>query len=309
MKHSRMTPKFFIEFHLLSCLNRLLPKLSHLQRRQFATILGCLMDQVFPYRKKVVMSNLAKAFPEKSSRWRKKISGKAYKYFARIYFDIFAGYRLSNARLDQMIHSENSEIIDRAISENRGVIIVLFHFGNWELIADWLARKGYSIAGVATPQYNSFTDKLVNDTRTRNGLRILPKGKRNTVRIFRYLKQNHLLYMVSDQHAGGQGTWVKFFNQWSSSFQGPIMFALRKKCPVILATCLFNEDGKYDLHFDRFSMKTPENLSDESKIRYLVQSYTNYFEEKIRQHPEQYYWFHRRWKKIPPAVLKELEQT
>ena len=190
------------------------------------------------------------------------------------------------------------------------MIIVLFHFGNWELIADWLARHGYTIAAVATPQFNPMVDRLVTQIRTRNGLRILPKGKRHTVRIFRFLKEDHLLYLVSDQFAGRQGVWVKFLNQWSSSFQGPALFALHKECPIVLGSCLLNERGHYDICFERLAMSISKDMDDESKIRFIVQSYTEYFEDKIRQCPDQYYWFHRRWKKpIPAEIRRELEQT
>ena len=303
----KIPPEYCIEYCVLFWLNRLLPRLSHLNRRRIATILGYFLYYVIPYRKKIVMANLTRAFPDESTIWRRQLARRSYIHFTRVYFDIFTNYQMSEQRFRQMIYRAYCVDLDEAIRREKGVVVLLFHFGNWELIADWLARNHYTVAAIAARLANPLTDSLVTEIRTRNGLKILPKGRRHTMKSFRFLKKSRILYMVADQNAGKWGIWVRFFNNWSSSFRGPVLFALRKKCPVLLATCLMDEKGRYNIRFDNFSMETPEGMGEDEKIKYLIQSYTRYFEDLIRAKPEQYYWIHRRWKtKVPESLTEEI---
>jgi KDO2-lipid IV(A) lauroyltransferase len=309
MSAAKITPGYRIEYFVLFWLNRLLFRLSHLSRRRIATILGYVFYFIFPYRKKIVMANLARAFPDESQAWRRRLARRTYIHFARVYFDIFATYQISDERFRQLIHRIDKVDLDQAVRQNKGVVILLFHFGNWELIADWLARNHYSVAAIAARLANPLADRLITETRTKNGVQVLPKGRRHTVKTYRFIRNDHLLYMIADQNAGKRGAWVRFFNQWTSSFRGPMLFALRKKCPVLLATCLMNERGKYDIRFNNFPMETPAGMSEEEKIEYLIQAYTRYFENLIRKNPDQYYWIHRRWKtKVPESLKKENRQ-
>ncbi|RKY62500.1 MAG: hypothetical protein DRP96_00125 [Candidatus Neomarinimicrobiota bacterium] len=305
MKTSRSTLSFRIEYFCLRGLTDLLPRLSHSARRRLAGVIGTFWYRILLYRRKTVRRNLMNAFPEQSPAWHKQIQRRCFQTIARIYLDIFAGFQLDNKSFQQMFNPIDLAPLETALKEGKGVLILSFHFGNWELAADWLVRQGYTLAAIAARLANPLADRLITAIRTRNGLQILPKGRRHTVRTFRFLRNNHLLYMISDQNAGRKGVWVRFFGQWASSFRGPALFALRKKCPVILTTCLMDRNGRYTIKFDKLSTDTPNSMNEDQKIQHLVQSYTSYFEKLIRENPEQYYWVHRRWKTKAPEYLKK----
>ncbi|HCL00556.1 MAG TPA: hypothetical protein DHW42_10695 [Candidatus Marinimicrobia bacterium] len=306
---STPTPHFqyYLEYFLLFWLKKLLPSISHSSRRCLATVTGNIIYTFFPFRRKIVRSNLRRAFPEKSARWHRQTARKCYINFANVYFDLFPVFLQPEDRFDQMIRVVNQEVVDDALQEKRGVLVVLFHFGNWELLADWFARKNYKIAAVAAHLKNPLAHQLIFDARTHNGLKLFRKSRKNNIEILRYLKKDHILYMIADQDARKNGIWIKFFNQWSSSFRGPVLFARRRECPVILGTCLLGKNGRYTIHFERIPMTVPEQFVEESDVHYLTQAYTNYFERIIRENPEQYYWFHRRWKTNVPEHITERE--
>lgn len=294
-----------IEYWFLFWLNRLLPRLSHRERRQLAKIIGLICAHIFPYRKRIIAGNLSRAFPDQSAGWHRSVIRRVYVHLATVYFDIFAGYQLRNDRFFPMIERVEATALEKALRRKRGVVIILFHLGNWELIADWLARRGYQIAAVAARLKNPLADRLVTEIRTRSGGKIFPKGRRYTLPTMRFIRADRLLYLIADQNAGRKGEWVKFFNQWTSSFRGPILFALRKNCPVLLGSCLLDERGRYQIRFEEFNPETSAATSEDSRINGLIQAYTRYFEDLIRLHPEQYYWIHRRWKTRPPRALIE----
>ena len=37
-------------------------------------------------------------------------------------------------------------------------------------------------------------------------------------------------------------------------------------------------------------------LNGSTSIETITQKYTNLLEEKVREHPDHYFWFHRKWK-------------
>lgn len=293
--------RYYLEYFCLFWLNKTVTGIIHSERYRLANILGWFGYYFVPYRKKVILANLRKAFPTQSSNWYRLIARKTYCHFAAVYLDICSIYELSNARFGQLISAVNPEVIDEALTERRGVVMVLFHFGNWEILVDWLARTGYPVAAVAASLKNRLVDRIIRQLRTRHGIQIIPKGKRGNLRLLRQLKDNHILYLLADQDARRNGIWIRFFNQWSSAFRGPILLASHRQSPVILATCLRESSGKYSIHFERFDTNLP--LGKISPIHYLIQKYTIYFERLISQYPEQYYWFHRRWKTKPPKEV------
>jgi len=293
--------RYYLEYFGLFWLKKILTGMAHSERYQLANILGLIGYYFVPYRKKVILANLRKAFPNQSNNWHRQIARKTYRHFAAVFLDICAVYELSAARFGQLISSVNPEVVDEALAEHRGSVMVLFHFGNWEIMADWLARAGYPIAAVAAHLKNRLIDRIIMQMRSRHGIQIIPKGKRGNLRLLRHLRDNHILLLLADQDARRNGIWIRFFNQWSSAFRGPILFASYRQSPVILATCLREASRKYSIHFERLDTSLPPG--NVSAVHYLTQKYTDYFECLISQQPEQYYWFHRRWKTKPPREV------
>jgi KDO2-lipid IV(A) lauroyltransferase len=301
MNQNNYPVRYYLEYFCLFWLKKILTGMTHSERYWLAKIFGWIGYFFIHYRKKVVFANLQKAFPAQSGNWYRHVARKTYCHFAAVYLDICSVYELSDVHFKQLISSVNPEVVDEALAEHRGLVMVLFHFGNWEIMADWLARAGYPIAAVAAPLKNRLVNRIILQMRTCHGMKIIPKGKRGNLRLLRQLKDNHILYLLVDQDARRNGIWIRFFKQWSSTFRGPILLASHRQSPVILATCLRETSRKYSIHFERLDTNLPPG--NVSAVHYLTQKYTNYFEHLICQQPEQYYWFHRRWKTKPPQEV------
>ncbi len=297
-----MSLRFYIEYWLIGILRGLLGRFSPRGRRCLAGIAGNMIYWFAPYRRATMHSNLRKAFPGKLPKWRRQIIRQCYLHFARVYFDFFPLYEAPAGKFDNLVECADQSVLDAALTHKRGVVLVLFHFGNWEVCADWFARHGYRIAAVAKKMKNPLADKLFLHTRTHNGLQILPKTKANSLRIWKYLRDENILYLLADQDARRNGIFVKFFGQWSSSHRGPALFALRQKAPLIAAHCLREANGKYLIRLKQIDTTIPPEQKGE-QFKYLTQQIASYFEELIRNCPEQYYWFHRRWKTQPPPDI------
>jgi len=293
---------FAVEYRLVKGLRRILRPLSTAFRRFIAGLVGNVMYLLLPYRRATVRTNLRRAFPEFDSKRRRILMRQCYVHFARVYFDFFPLYEASLEQFDALVECPDQEVIQKALIHKHGVVLVLFHFGNWEVCADWFARHGYQIGAVAKKMKNSLVDRLLLEARTHNGMQILYKAKTNSPRIWKFIHNQNILYLLADQDARRNGIFVKFFNQWSSSYRGPALFALRQKAPLIAGSCLLNSHGKYIIKLKEMNTGIPTEFKNEP-VTWLTQQIALHFEKQIRQCPEQYYWFHRRWKTKPPSGL------
>lgn len=291
---NKVKQKYRIESYLLSVADKVLTPMPVRTRHYIATIVGAVLYYFIPIRKKIVFKNLKIAFPESNPQWRRKITFKNYIYFAKIFFDFFPIYNISSERFNKWVINLDSEVVKKAIQSGKGAIIIIFHFGNWEALGEWFARNEYNFGAIARKLKNPAAEKIISETRGRHGMRFFSM-RESSATILKFLRGNSILGSVADQNAGRRGIYIKYFNQWSSSFRGPAVFTLRQKCPLIAGTCMLNKNGKYMIHLEDISTSVPEDIK-ESPAEYLTQYYTKYFEKLIREHPEQYFWFHRRWK-------------
>ncbi|MFA4838016.1 MAG: lysophospholipid acyltransferase family protein [Candidatus Neomarinimicrobiota bacterium] len=302
MSKKKLSTQFWFEYLCLRLLVWVLTPLTIRSRQTFAEFVGTFAYFFLPFRKKVVLNNLKRAFPESTRQWRHRIARRAYVHFTKVYFDLIPVFHLSDSRFFRYVRNDDQSVLDDVLKQKKGALIVLFHLGNWEVFADWYARKGYAIGAIAKKLKNPLTHNLIFRTRTRNGARLFPKTKRQSVKMWKFVKNGNILYMVADQDAGKNGIFVRFFDQWSSTFRGPALFATKLKCPLILGTCLMDTDGKYAIRLKELQVEDAIQESGDP-IQQVTQSITDYFQEEIRRCPEQYYWFHRRWKTKPPKEL------
>lgn len=304
MSAKKISTRHYFEYFFLILLNRILTPLPAGRRRKLAVLAGYLFYYIIPIRKKVVISNLRGAFPDASRKWCRRIARRTYIHYAKVYFDLLPLYQISDNRLLRLVDFEGEQALQEALDRERGLLLIVFHFGNWEVFADWLARKGYRVGGIAARMKNPLAHRLFSAIRSRNGIRVFIKGRRGNVKVAGFLRDRNILYIISDQDARRTGVWVRFFGRWSSTFRGPAIFMQRRRCPVFLVTCQLTESGRYRIELQEFKYNTAPG-TDVDNIREITQKYTEFFEKQIHRCPEQYYWFHRRWKTPVPPELKE----
>jgi len=115
-------------------------------------------------------------------------------------------------------------------------------------------------------------------------------------KIMQLLKENHIIGILSDQNmAKYEGVFVDFFGRPACTGEGLALMAMRSGAPVIPAFMVRQKSGKY-----KFIMKpTIEAVCTndyEADLVVNAQRFTKTIEEIVREYPEQYFWFHQRWK-------------
>ena len=107
--------------------------------------------------------------------------------------------------------------------------------------------------------------------------------------LYEILNANKILGLVSDQDARGKGVFVDFFNKPASTHKGAALFHLNTNAALIFGICVQKDIEKYRVEFIPIN---PKKKSTED----ITQLYTTIIEQSIKKYPEQYFWFHNRWK-------------
>ena len=246
--------------------------------------------------RKIVKINLEFAFPKLSSMERKKIARENYRWFARFCMDVLH-MDAWKGRTSEMVYCQNPEILDQALSEKKGVLLISGHFGNWEMIPPALAEKGYKVVMYVGRQTNPLTNQLQNTARAGFGVETIDKGKRATLQMGRALAENKIIAMLVDQNDNKSDLFVNFFGKLASCSKGTAAFHLLRRSPVVLVTCPY-VGNRLEINFQHIPF---ELTGDQEKDTLEVaQKITSALEKVIRQYPEQYFWMHRRWRARPP---------
>ena len=151
-----------------------------------------------------------------------------------------------------------------------------------------MSKKGIYLSGVAYKHNNMCYNIFFKKVREQFMANQLYKGG-DIHLLNEALSQNNVLILLSDQDAKNKGAMVKFFNIDSSTHSGAAILSKRKQCPLIYSSITKINDS-YEVKFDEIN--TNNSVTD------IVQSYTSKIEKTIVKAPEQYFWFHKRWKSV-----------
>lgn len=253
--------------------------------------------RILGYRKKVVSKNLRNSFPEKSASELKEIEIKFYHFFFDVIVETIKTLTISPKALKQSVSFSNTDVFKKYYDKGQSIIIVMGHYGNWELGGARFALEPlHKLFVVYQPLTNKYFDQLVYKMRTRlgNGL----YSKKGTLRgMAGNRSELTATAFIADQTPSPVSAyWMDFLNQKTPVFQGTGRIAHKFKYPVVYASVKRCKRGSYTVFLEDLC-PNPENLEPED----IVARFTRRLEEDIKAMPETWLWTHKRWKHKPPA--------
>jgi Kdo2-lipid IVA lauroyltransferase/acyltransferase len=286
-----------LEYYIFLGFSRFFKILGLTNARKFGGVLGALFYYIIPIRKTTVIDNLHKAFPEKSAKEIKKIAFNTYKSFSITLIEILLMPYMSRKEIESVVQvsEQIKSLVTNSYRENRGVILLSAHFGNWEYIAASVsAQIDLPFYVIVKSQRNPFVNDWMNRARVSWINKIVPLGI-SVREIFKQLKEKHIVAMVADQRGPSDGIRVNLFGMKASVYPGPAMLALKTKAPLLFGVAVRQKDYSYKVFLEEICMDNlPDN--DEEKIIEISQRHTDLLERFARAYPEQWLWMHKRWK-------------
>jgi Kdo2-lipid IVA lauroyltransferase/acyltransferase len=204
------------------------------------------------------------------------------------------------SRVDRVVGMEGVEHLRAALDAGRGVVLITGHLGSWELMAAAIVRHGFPLSVIAREANDGKVNELLVGLRARFGVRTLLRGSAGAARgILRTLRSGEVLGCLIDQDIKAEGVFVEFFGRPAFTPSGPAALALRGNAPVVVGATWRLPDGTHRVRFDP-PWRLDRGADPEADIARHTASLTRWLEERIREHPAQWVWIHRRWRRQPP---------
>ncbi len=261
-----------------------------LQKRAY--FLGNLAYKCDIFRKKIVLKNLAIAFPKLSQKERNKIAQKMYQNFAFYLSDLIKSNNITLQELEEKVVIEGKKNLEKALQNQKPIVFMTAHFGNWELPAKIIGAKYIPMIIIMREFENKTIGAFFSKSRSLFG--IIPVNKQNAAKeIFKAFKTKKSVGILIDQHSNSpKALEVKFFGK-KVKFNRSITTLAQKFQAQIVPIFSYYSNGKYILE-----ILEPKSFSKEDTPQSFTQWQATTIEEMIKKHPSQYYWFHKRFKNI-----------
>mgnify|MGYP001473477115 CR=1 FL=1 len=221
-----------------------------------------------------------------------QIATKVFYNAAMTLFESADFSRILN-RHHEMIIPEDSELVDLICSNKEPVLVLTGHFGNWELFAAYLVRRGCNLSAIGRKgRREAFQNALVK-IREGWGVKTIWReddlqSTQNSRAIIKLFKTPGVIGGLIDQDTFVTSLPIEFFGEKVATPSSLAEIALRFNVKILLGIMIRQSDSKFLLR-----LKSPSEQSDVKKI---LTEYSLFMEENIKEHPEQWVWFHKRWR-------------
>jgi KDO2-lipid IV(A) lauroyltransferase len=252
-------------------------------------------------RRDVSVGNIMSALGV-SSREAARIGRRSYQNLGRCMMEFAAFRRMSPDEVKDLVILEGREHLEAALAAGRGGMCVGGHFGNWELAGAVVTAHGLPMNFLVGEQTNGRVDDVMNDLRRAQKIGIITRTSA-LKKVLVTLRNNELVALLADQDARKGGILVDFLGKPASTVRGPAMFAIRANCPIIPLS-IHREGNRHRAVYGPL-IWPDAGMDEEAAVLHLTRAFTDALSRGIREHPEEYFWPHRRWK----SAARQLAQA
>jgi len=249
---------------------------------------------LLPVQRRNAIANYEVMLGGRHPRAARALARRSFVNYARYAVDFIRGGRASNEEILRRVAFDEWDKIEAIAAAGRGCILVLLHFGNWDIGGQVLALRGYGMNAVAETQPGRINDDFTR-IRERRGMRLIPM-ERGAAGIVRALKRGEFLAILIDRPLREGGVEVEFFGKPVRIPDGPARLALRTGAAVVPAALprLRADDDRVVALLD-FAIAHPCTGDSECDVRELTQRVMRSHERVLRRYPDQWYMFRRFW--------------
>lgn len=203
--------------------------------------------------------------------------------------------RLNRAWVEKYIdRGELPDLVARHVTPGQGCIIVIPHMGNWDLAAVGASLTGLPIFVIAARQRNPLTDGFLNRLRAAQGMEVVLRDESVVKRVLRGLKQGRALALLTDLRSRTPGMKVQFLGKEANLVAGLGLFARQAQVPIFPGYVRREGWARQVWHFEE-PVRCDLGLDKEADWARMTQQVMDIFSQAIRQHPDQYFWYNKRW--------------
>lgn len=262
-----------------------------------SSVVAFLTYYLVRYRRKVVRRNLTAAFPEKTIAEITAIEKGFYLHFTDFIMESIKAISISERQLSKRTSIKNPELLEKYYAAGKNILVTCGHYNNWEFYALSLPRMTqYKTYSVYQPLKNTFYDKILYNSRVRNGMKLI--RTKELIPFFSVPStERRMVVIVNDQSPSNIQTahWNTFLNQPTGWNIGPEKLARKYDYAVLFGYSRRIRRGVYEVEFSVLS-ENPTAMPEGA----ITDVYSQILEKLITEKPQFWLWSHKRWKHPQP---------
>ncbi len=280
-----------IQVTLLKVLGKSLASCPATIPQWISIVLGDMIYFAPARLRRIILSNLHHAFPDKTLTWHKKIARESCRRTIELGLFVLASPFMSKKRIQCSFVLDN--FYCSALEKKESYVILVPHFSGMEAITltGLLLEGNIPKTGVIyRPFDNKAIEKYVKETRERGGVHLLSR-KQGFTRAMEMLRNKNNIAILFDQNAGKQGSLTLFLDRIASTTELPGLLVQRFKCHCGI---LYTE--RTGFWKARIRM---EHLSLEPSAHAVTLAANQWLENQLKENENicaDWLWLHRRWK-------------
>ncbi|MBS1765100.1 MAG: lysophospholipid acyltransferase family protein [Bacteroidetes bacterium] len=256
-------------------------------------IIAFMLRHFVQYRKKIILENLYRSFPEKNEKEIELIAGEFYTNLSDVIVETIKLVSISEKELIRRCRFTNPEVLNQYFDSKKSLIAVCGHLNNWELGGQALSVVApHKVLGVYKPLSDTSWDNYLKKIRSRFRIHLVPM-KLITREVVKNKNTPTLTALIVDQtpHRDEINYRTTFLNQDTAVFLGTEKLAKLTGFPVIYFSMHRIRRGFYDITV----LPVTEHPGEEPDYA-ITHKHLALLENDIRQQPPNWLWSHRRWK-------------
>jgi KDO2-lipid IV(A) lauroyltransferase len=250
-------------------------------------------------RQEIAVQNVRRAFPDLGEAACRRLARRSAQNFAMMFCEFLHLRTASAQEIREYCCFDGLETILTGLDGGRGVLLLTAHFGNWEVMGARCAQE-FPLTVVARPRSNAGIDQHIEEVRRQVGMRVISKFN-NARELLGALRENQVLGILPDQHAGEGGVLLPLFGHITRVEPAVARLALLSKAPIVptygVRRTPWLADGRIVATVTASRSWNAREYSSREEATLAGTRWTIAEMEKIvRTHPDQWLWMHRRWR-------------
>jgi KDO2-lipid IV(A) lauroyltransferase len=242
-------------------------------------------------------TNLRAAFPEKDDAWIRATLRGAWDNLGRVageYVHLREIWDFDPAHPERSrLRSDDLPVLDALRDDGLPCLCFAAHLANWELPAVAAHKLGLPSAVLyRMPNNRAVADQIA---RIRGGLmgRLIRSRREAVFEMASALEAGEHLGMLVDQHFS-RGPVVTFFGRKCRANPTLARLARQQECPVVGVRVIRLGGVRFEVKGEMLEL--PRDADGQLDVDAATQTVASVVERWVREHPEQWLWFHRRWR-------------
>ncbi|MDD2455797.1 MAG: lysophospholipid acyltransferase family protein [Kiritimatiellae bacterium] len=296
----RYRPKHILEYIFLRALAALLNALPY--RLALASVwpLAFLTFHVVRFRRAETLRRIREVFGhDLPAGQARHIAWISMRNMAFNIVEMMRAPKIDLDWIDRHIPGFSQEIpaVKALIEKHGGAVITVPHMGNWDLAGWACERHGIKMFSVAAKQKNPLVNAWINRQRE-SGMTVLERGGGTLKKIVKLLRAGNVLAILPDVRVYTPDIEIPFLGGIANFGRGMAMFAITANVPVIPA--ILWRKGWTRHCFEHLPAIFPDPALDKAQdARRITGEIIARVDTAIRQTPEQWFWYNKRWVLTP----------